>query len=67
MKQAKQAMKQAKEQKQAMKGKRAMKIYHVKRVYNMTLKQQYKRIRETFANVRYISSDGKGTITVIAD
>lgn len=44
-----------------------MKIYHVQRVYNMTLKQQYKRIKETFKNVKLISSDGRGTITVFAD
>lgn len=44
-----------------------MKIYQVKRVYHMTLAQQKKRIRETFKNVVYISSDGRGNITVIAD
>ena len=44
-----------------------MKVYHIQRVYNMTLKQQYKRIKETFRNVKYMSSDGRGTITVIAD
>ena len=44
-----------------------MTIYHIKRDYRMSVNDQKKRIREEFQGVAYISSDGRGTITVFAE
>lgn len=43
-----------------------MTIYHVKRDYRIPLSMQKDVIRSEFRDVAYISSDGKGTITVFA-
>lgn len=43
-----------------------MTIYHIKRDYRIPLSVQKDIIRSEFWGVAYISSDGKGTITVFA-
>lgn len=43
-----------------------MTIYHVRRDYRIPLSVQKDVIRSEFRDVTYISSDGKGTITVFA-
>lgn len=43
-----------------------MKIYHVKRNFEISLAEQKKQIMREYKNVSYISSDGRGTITVFA-
>ena len=44
-----------------------MSIFHVKRDYRMSLNDQKKRIREEYRGVAFISSDGRGTLTVFAE
>lgn len=44
-----------------------MNIYHIKRDYRLSLAVQKKLIREQYRNVVFISSDGKGTLTVFAE
>ena len=42
-----------------------MRIYHIKRNFDISYKEQRKQIIEEYENVEYISSDGR-TITVFA-
>ena len=44
-----------------------MNIFHVKRNYRIPLIEQKKQLKEEFRDVAYISSDGRGTITVFAE
>ena len=42
-----------------------MRIYHIKRNFDISYKEQKKQIMREYENVEYVSSDGR-TITVFA-